>query len=188
MSQNQRISLHRAAELAEKIKEAVEATCERLTIAGSIRRQKDTVGDIEFVAVPKMTRGMFDVPAESLLEMQLDALVKRGRLERANKGKVNPKFYVPSLKKQGHLFTVEFYISNHYAWPVELAIRTGNADFSHKLVTRRELGGYLPDGCVIREGWQVFEGAERVVFNEEYEFLEFTVGRWLEPTQRGVIL
>lgn len=52
-----------ALEIAEEIKEALAHHCERIEIAGSIRRKKPEVGDIELLFVPKTgTRqaGLFD--------------------------------------------------------------------------------------------------------------------------------
>jgi DNA polymerase/3'-5' exonuclease PolX len=47
------LSLEEAEKTAEQIKAAVAAHCEKIEIAGSIRRQKATVHDIDFVVVAR---------------------------------------------------------------------------------------------------------------------------------------
>ena len=47
------LDLKDAETLAQQIKTAVEAHCETIEIAGSIRRQKTKVHDIDFVVVAK---------------------------------------------------------------------------------------------------------------------------------------
>jgi len=45
--------LEEAAKLADAIKTAVEIHCDKIEVAGSIRRQKPEVHDIDFVVVAK---------------------------------------------------------------------------------------------------------------------------------------
>ena len=47
------LDLEEAGKLAEAIKAAVEAHCEKIEVAGSIRRRKPKVHDIDFVVVAK---------------------------------------------------------------------------------------------------------------------------------------
>ncbi len=47
------MQLDKALEIAEKTKELLAPYCERIEIAGSIRRKKPEVKDIELVAIPK---------------------------------------------------------------------------------------------------------------------------------------
>ena len=47
------MKLDQAQEIAEKVKEELAPHCFRIEIAGSIRRRKSEVKDIEIVAIPK---------------------------------------------------------------------------------------------------------------------------------------
>lgn len=53
MSSERRLPLNQAERLAEELVELLRPACERIAVAGSIRRRKADIGDIELVAVPK---------------------------------------------------------------------------------------------------------------------------------------
>jgi DNA polymerase/3'-5' exonuclease PolX len=185
-----RLPLARATNLAERIAGELLAVCDRLEIAGSIRRRRPDVGDIELVVIPRYAATLIpDVPGVSLLELELNTWVLQGRLLSAgpNKGAALKKYFIPSLD---YTFKLEINISSPDRWPVELAIKTGSAEFSHRLVTPRNkktsTGAYglLPSHCRIGDGWQVWEGRERRGFAEEREFIEWVCGKWIEPQDR----
>jgi DNA polymerase/3'-5' exonuclease PolX len=55
------MKLEQALEIAEKVKALLAPHCERIEIAGSIRRKKPDVKDIEIVAIPKpFDTGLFE--------------------------------------------------------------------------------------------------------------------------------
>lgn len=195
MSQsNFRLALAPAADLAAKIAADLAPVCERVEVAGSVRRQKETVGDIELVVIPKFSRSLFShIPGQNLLDMHLVSLTNNGRLMRASAAPIQDltckAFYIPALARQGHWFKLEINVSTPERWPIELAIKTGSADFSHKLVTYRKEGGFLPGHWRIRDGWQVYEvggdGNEaRLMFESEREFIEMICGAWVPPEKR----
>ena len=55
--------------VASRIVEALEPGCERIAIAGSLRRCEKTVGDIEIVYVPRFVDG---TPVGELVERPID--------------------------------------------------------------------------------------------------------------------
>jgi DNA polymerase/3'-5' exonuclease PolX len=187
MSQGVKLPFGQAWDLAARITVELEPACERLEIAGSLRRRRPQVGDIEIVAIPCREPSLFpDIPGVSCLDRLLLEWVQKGRLVRANRGEVLQKFYIPKLLEKGNHFTLEIYVSSFERWPVELAIRTGSAEFSHKLVTRRDQGGYLPSDCRIEGGWQVVKDGEGpLTFESERAFIEWACGRWWPPEERG---
>jgi len=195
MSQTEiRRSLGAAKALADKIiKEYIGAYCERCEIAGSVRREKAMVGDIDIVCIPKQPPALFDIVGDgyswNMLQVQLEHMVMHKKLYRANKGNgTNPTFYIPSLydKAIEKNFKLEISMTTAEAWPVLFAIKTGCAEFSKRLVTLKNEGGYLPSDCKVEGGWQVWRGDERLQFADEREFIEFCCGRWLEPQEREV--
>src|SRR5690242_13249258 len=62
--------------------------CERIEIAGSIRRQRPTIGDIELVCIPRYGRkpadlfGELETQGPNLLDIECDRLVNAGVLGR----------------------------------------------------------------------------------------------------------
>lgn len=76
-----------AGDAACQIVNALRPQCERIEIAGSIRRQKQWVGDIEIVYIPSIVTsgedllGCPDLP-HNLFDETLDILISAGRLEK----------------------------------------------------------------------------------------------------------
>lgn len=186
MSQtNYRLPLAQASQLARRIVEEIKPCCHRAKIVGSIRRRAETIGDIEIIVIPKRQPSLIPtIPGESLLDLCLNSLVEQGRLIRANKGQVLKKYYIPHLYNQGIMTILEIVVSSRERWPVEAAIKTGPKDFSHKLITPRNQGGYLPSDCHIDQGWQVWRGETLVPIEREMDFIKFCCRRWIEPEDR----
>ena len=67
------MELEKAKAIAEKIKALLESSCERVTVAGSIRRQKPDVGDIELLCIPKYIAGvdMLDAKIQTLIHFDM---------------------------------------------------------------------------------------------------------------------
>lgn len=94
----------------------------------------------------------------------------------------------PRVKKL-HLaegIMLEICVSDAVRWPVEIVIKTGPAEFSHKLVTPRRNGGYLPSWLTIKNGWRVYQGDAQapLEFESEAQFLELIGLGWVEPQER----
>lgn len=193
-----------AAKLADKIAAELADACERIAVAGSIRRGEPTIGDIEVVAVPKLhAANIFGEPdrSSSLLTPRINALVAAGRLLRGRcDGDRYKQLLIPAV--QG--LALDLFIVEPEAWGVQLAIRTGPADYSKALVRQRREGGLLDDGLAVAQGrlWrsdQVFRGmidaddyrgpfchttGEPFETPEEADFLGYA-GGWIEPADRA---
>lgn len=182
------LSRKAAASLAARIAAELGPACERCEVAGSVRRGKEIVGDIEFVVIPAFSPSLLPhVPGVSLLDLALVALVDKRKLIPAakNEGERLRKYYVGSLlDQQGQRFKLEINISDAERWPVELAIKTGSAEFSRKLVTWRKQGGFLPGHWRIGDGWKVHQGADQILFESERQFIEAVCGAWVPPEKR----
>lgn len=180
-----RLILPVAETLAGKIAAEIRLACERCEIAGSVRRKRPDVGDIELVVIPLYAPDLFGGACQSLLDPALLRLVELGRLVPASKNLgVLKRYYIGSMHRSGILFKLEINISTPERWPVELAIKTGPAEFSHRLVTPRSKGGYLPGDCTIGDGWQIRQNGELLRFADEREFITWACGQWIEPEAR----
>lgn len=162
--------------------------CERVAIAGSVRRNKPEVKDIEIVAIPKLVPdqiGMFtgfDFPDEPapLRSALDDALVGIGRFIK------NGERYKQIVLNDGINLDL-FLVLPPAQFGVIYVIRTGPSDFSHWIVTPRKHGGALPSNAQVKDGvvWQCGKALE---MPEERDFLEFLGLGWIEPCDRKGML
>lgn len=149
---------------AEALRDALAPYCERIEIAGSIRRQRPHVGDIEIVAVPKLLdaqRDLFGAESSrpSALWGYLDRVVP---MQYRKKWGGKYRQYVETDE-----FPVDIFTARPETWGLILMIRTGSADFSQYVVTRlRERGTPSVEGRVVdAEGRAIPTPEEADVFH-----------------------
>lgn len=186
---SERVSLHYAARIAGRLQELLAESCERLEVAGSIRRGKETVKDIELVAVPKFLemRDMFGQVTRraNLLEQSLAGLVASGALAVPdgvkNAGERMKKF---DLARTTPVMRLDLFIVLPPAqWGSVFTIRTGPGDFSKWLVTARRYGGGMPEGMVQLDG-ALYRDGQVVETPEERDYFAALGLPWLEPKKR----
>lgn len=176
-----------AEKLAARLVESLRPHCRSIHIAGSIRRKRPIVGDIEIVAVPKMVEQQMD-----LIHMQkvngciarIDEMIRAEQMERMQGGEKWQRLVLTRPVRVG----VDLFFATDESLPILLAIRTGPRRFSQRLVTPIDDSGFglLPRGWKIKDGWRVYnEHGERVRFSSEYEFLTACACAWLEPEERN---
>lgn len=116
------MELNRARELAENIKQELAPLCHRIEVAGSIRRGKPDVHDIDIVCIP-ISQAFY-----SML----------GRLGNVSGG---PKIYKVEvfgdegkiIISQGKPFCADIYIATEATWATMMLIRTGSAQHNIRL-------------------------------------------------------
>ena len=169
---------------AERIRGWLAPGCERIEIAGSLRRRKQTVGDIEMVCIPRYQTDMFGAPAveqPSQVDMILAELIRDGRLLPGGKnGKREKWFSVPA----NYGLMVNLYRTTPEQWGVIFTLRTGPAHFSKQLVTQRYKGGLLSNDCVV-SGGRIWQNGRALETPEEENVLKFITGEWIAPERRG---
>ena len=178
-----KLRLPLAQALAGKVTAALEPGCLRCEVAGSIRRAKAEVGDIEIVCIPRPIVDLFGDPIGSLLDRILATLAEEGRLIRGDKnGQKYKTFFIPSVPG----LKLDLFITTPECWGVNFTIRTGPAEFSQQIVTQKNKGGLLPSDLNVA-GARVWRGAEVLATPEEKDFFELVGGPgwWLEPGERG---
>lgn len=163
-----RLPLKQAQSLTDKIIAALSPGCQRIEAAGSIRRQRPEVGDIEIVAI-----------ARPDLDNAIENLVLDKRLIRGDKnGKKFKNFLVPAVPGLG----LDLFIPTRETWGVIFTIRTGPAEFSQKLVTQQNKGGFLPSDLHVKEG-RVWRGEVALPTKEEADVFKL-LGWYIEPERR----
>jgi DNA polymerase/3'-5' exonuclease PolX len=109
------LDLKEAERIAVQVKAAVETLCERIEVAGSIRRQKSKVHDIDFVVVTKN-----DAEWQKINEK-----LKNLKAKPNCSGNNVIKAFLPC---QNDLFQVDFYRAKPQTFGIHLLVRTGSAD------------------------------------------------------------
>ena len=167
--------------------------CERIEVAGSIRRRAADVKDIEVVAVPRFGADMFNSTGDDLLNDQIRYLATSRTIRYRNQRKDEPvaeynmrdrRYYPLWLPWGDGLFAVDLFCVRPPAqWGAIFAIRTGPADYSRLLVTMAQAADLR---CI--EGHLVSTSpgdiGRTVNTPEERDFIEACGLPFLPPEQR----
>lgn len=166
--------------IAEKLMERLRPACERLEIAGSLRREAPMVGDIEIVAVPLPTLDLFGEPSGG--ETVVDFLLRRWDVELLKNGSKQKQFMMTT--KQDEEYQVDLFLQPDPAtWGVNYLLRTGHRNFSTRMVTPRSAGGYMPAGYQVR-GARVWHLARKVETPEEEDVFKLWGMDYVDPKER----
>ncbi len=132
------MELSRAQVIAEEIMSLLDGSCWRKVVAGSIRRRKPDVGDIEILCIPR-----FEGAGDSL-DRRVQGLMFQGVLAlRLNK--LGRKVYGPKNKLLLHVpsgFGVDIFSTTEECWPVSLVVRTGGEKTNLRIATAALQLGY----------------------------------------------
>ncbi len=127
------MELSKANFLATKVLLALNPMCSGLMVAGSIRRGRAEVGDIDIVAIPKATVAMgplggpVSFPEESVWKLLFPKELKKAGLQVEEAG--------PELQRYVFAdgFQVDIYRARPETWGVILLVRTGSKEHNVKL-------------------------------------------------------
>jgi DNA polymerase/3'-5' exonuclease PolX len=162
------MKLDQATEIAERVKSLLEPHCIRIEIAGSIRRRKKDVGDIEIVAIPKpYDLGLFASGIAPIVDKWEKV---RGEL---------PCKYTQRMLPEGIALDLFFATLNN--WGLIYAIRTGSAEYSHRILACGwSRAGYKSvDGMLTRHGVICY-------VKEELDLFRMAGVKWIEPEERNL--
>lgn len=165
-------------EAARLLVAKLQPACERIEIAGSLRRQRPLVSDIELVAIPKPILNLIGEPTEwtevdNLLDTLPVTFTKRGR-------KYQQFWFDGSILP----FYVDLFLQPDPAtWPVNFLLRTGSSEFSKRMVTSVAFGGHKPDAYEIKDARVWLRGAP-LDLTEEIEIFDLWRMDWIEPKDR----
>ena len=142
------LSLEAAETAAAHLVEAFSESCKRIEIAGSIRRRRRLVKDIELVAIPKRGCGirqgeLFQSDDCNLLKLRIDQMIKDGAdIQVVSPGRKHLSSELTDDGKWWGLWLprinapVDIFLCTEETWGVTLAFRTGSAEFNKGLVNR----------------------------------------------------
>ena len=158
-----------AEPIANELMTLLAPCCERLEIAGSLRRGSPTVGDIELLCIPKPAGNpLFFTDA---LDESVKAMIASGRLG------LRPSIKgVTAYGSQNKLLThvvsgigVDIFSTTMENWGMALVVRTGPAVFNIALMGRlRGMGkrGHAYGGITLADGSGISCPTEESVFLE----------------------
>jgi DNA polymerase/3'-5' exonuclease PolX len=161
------MNYHQAIEIADEVKALLEPHCERIAIAGSIRRQKPEVKDIEIVAIPKP----YDI---GLFESGIATVVNRWQKV---KGEL-PCKYTQRILPQG--IKLDLFFAEPGNWGLIYAIRTGSADYSHKVLAT----GWVKKGFKSENGYLISSNGNKRMVPEESDLFNIIGIPYKEPKLR----
>lgn len=153
--------------------------CQKIAVAGSLRRGKTTVKDVEVVCIPEPFKDLLgnefftaDRIKVALWRLRYDDVSVKGGDKYMNvliNGKIS----------------VDVFVTTPGQWGVIYAIRTGSADFSKWLVTDRQHGGALPKNYKVKDGWLWYKNA-KLETKTELEFFHIIGIKYVDPEKREV--
>ena len=145
----QRMELKEARFIADIVVVALKPYCDKIEIAGSIRRLKETIGDIDIVVIAK-DRWNMDL-----------TLMRMGNYERSG-----PKIgRIDMVEKKTQL---DIYYADEQTWATLLLIRTGSIKNNIRLATLAKKKGWRlaasGDGLFDEEGVRIAGESERSIY------------------------
>ena len=171
------MELEKAKAIAEELKTLLEPACQKIEIAGSIRRRKPEVGDIELLVIPK-----FDGPVDQL-DKKLKWLIGTRVLEyRPNKRDIityGPKNKFLRYVESG--IGIDIFSTDEECWWVALVVRTGRERTNKKIASLAIERGLRFHAY--GRGFTRADGSELVYHSEEDVFKAVGLS-YLEPWER----
>lgn len=183
MSNGKRWPYMQAMEAAARLLGELRPYTERIEIAGSLRRKRDDVGDIELVCVPKVSEDMFGGRGQDLLHQHIDGLVAAGTL--AKRPNVNGGFTYGEKNKllvdRASGIPLDVFTTEARYWGMALFVRTGPADWNKRAMAHflsRGMAGHAYRGVTLANG-------EDVDCPEEADVFRHLGWPWAEPEVRA---
>jgi DNA polymerase/3'-5' exonuclease PolX len=171
----------------------LEAGCVRIAIAGSLRRRKAEVHDIEIVAIPRRGPGPIvdlwgTAPEVDWLEDRIASLLDIGVVSVRAVEVRRSDGSVESSRRMGPLYKaleygglpVDLFITDAERWGCIFALRTGPGDWNTRLVTDcKRWFRSVADGRVLHLG-------RPIPTPEEADFFRALGVPWIDPWERSV--
>lgn len=184
------MDLKTATKYANEFIDLIADGCVLAEIAGSIRRQKAEVKDIEIVALEKS----FDVLGYDIFGYRTpETDTHYSHLKDTLQTLIGNKFdYDHTVKRNGDKYkrfiyrgmAVDLFIAETKNFGNTMAIRTGNAEFSRLLVTPRNKGGLMPSYLHHKDGY-LWSGGNRITCISEPDFFDTLEIPFVEPQERN---
>ena len=171
---NDRYGLESAKEVADQLERLLAPHCERIAVAGSIRRKRPDVKDIELLCASKVT-STADLFGRAVtnwysLNRKLDGLVADRTVLKKRADKSGRYSYGEQNKLLVHVpsgVPVDVFSASTENWGMSLVVRTGPKEFNVRMMSRfRKLGmrGHAYGGVTDQGGTEIECPDEETVF------------------------
>jgi len=175
MSNGDRLPYSFAKIMADQVVNILAPECERIEIAGSVRRHAREVGDIEVVLIPKkISADLFGT--EVFGSQRIEQVLREHGFEILKNGELFKQARIQGVMVDVSLTTPE-------KWGVIFTLKTGNAYFNHKLVTKKKDGGMCPSNIDFQDG-RLWRGGCVLETPEEKDVFEALALEWVQPENR----
>ncbi len=196
------MELIKAKDIALGVWNKLKPHCDIIKIAGSIRREKPEVGDIEIVALPKTINDytLFGDPIKKRIAGWRDEVYGLGKVI---KGSAWGKYIQVHLSE--HDIDVDIFMPDDFDYWRQLAIRTGSADWTGRFIAGgwrklgwcgSDVGLRLQSQCEGKEGpdkkihWKCIAPVSQQTlpphWESEQEFFDWLGLKWIEPKFRNI--
>jgi DNA polymerase/3'-5' exonuclease PolX len=167
------VKLYEAQKIAARVVAELAPHCARIEVAGSVRRCKPEVGDIEIVCIPlRHPCGLFGD------EWERDpGFVAKVNQWPAVRGKAEGKYTQRTLPEG---IALDLFTATADNWGLIYAIRTGSADYSHRVLA----SGWVRNGYV-SSGGMITKGGVPVKVREEWDLFTLAGVKWVPPEARS---
>ena len=152
--------------VAESLLASLSPACDRIELAGSIRRGRPDVGDIELLCIPKAGDNAF---YHDDLDEVLRAMMACQRLA-PRPSKIGTHTYGPKNKLLVHVpsgIPVDVFSTDAKNWGMAFVVRTGPAELNIRMMARfKSIGfaGHAYGGVTNRQGQEIECPDEETVF------------------------
>ena len=164
------MELNQAYQIALSVMDQLRPYCDRIEIAGSIRRKKPFVKDIEIVAIPKPY-------STGLLTDGIALVVEKWQIVKGDMQKHCK--YTQRILPEG--IKLDLFFADIDNWGYIFAIRTGSADYSHKVLAT----GWVKAGYKGKDGYLTNAGHIVPVREEEDLFKRIGI-EYVPPEKRNL--
>lgn len=158
------MNIDKAENIANKYVELLKPFCKRIEIAGSIRRRKPEVKDIEIVCI-RNTKYLAKF-CDTVNSLRVLKGLPVGR-------------YVKMSLEEG--IALDLFMCFEINWGYIYAIRTGSADFSHLVLA----ASWVKQGFKGNDG-NLWKDGKQIIIKEEADLFRLCKLQYVEPEQREV--
>lgn len=189
------MEINKAQKIANELVESLRPYSKIINIAGSIRREKPEVKDIEIVCAPKTVKQQtFFGDGKCYNSEDFKAAVKKipGKINRGKSGGRNVRIDLDSG------ITLDLFMPQKHDYYRQFATRTGSGKYSHKVlasawvrlgwVSTRDGLRRRTESSEYSNGWKCYNANPTLppVWQSEEEFFDWLGLKWINPSDRNV--